>query len=87
MPDYKEKPGWNGTIEKSKDFIWDNGLRFLRYYQKTAIHKLQEEGEETEVFVSRDFEKKFLINPRNILIWKNCEKQPESTVKFPFVRW
>ena len=42
MPDYKERPGWNGSIEKSKDFIWDNGLRFLRHYQKTAIHKLQE---------------------------------------------
>jgi len=42
MPDYKERPGWNGTVEKSKDFIWDNGLRFLRYYQKAAIHKLQE---------------------------------------------
>jgi len=42
MEDYKERPGWNGTIENSKDFIWDNGLRFLRHYQKTAIHKLQE---------------------------------------------
>lgn len=42
MEDYKERPGWNGTIESSKDFIWDNGLRFLRHYQKTAIHKLQE---------------------------------------------
>ena len=42
MPDYKERPGWNGSVEKSKDFIWNNGLRFLRYYQKTAIHKLQE---------------------------------------------
>jgi len=42
MEDYKERPGWNGTINASKDFIWDNGLRFLRHYQKTAIHKLQE---------------------------------------------
>ncbi len=42
MPDYNERPGWNGTVKDSKDFIWDNGLRFLRYYQKTAIHKLQE---------------------------------------------
>jgi len=42
MPDYKERPGWNGTIENSKDFIWNNGLRFLRHYQLTAIHKLQE---------------------------------------------
>lgn len=42
MPDYHERPGWNGTVKDSKDFIWDNGLRFLRPYQKTAIHKLQE---------------------------------------------
>ena len=42
MPDYRESPGWNGTIENSKDFIWKNGLRFLRHYQKKAIHKLQE---------------------------------------------
>ena len=42
MPDYNERPNWNGTIEKSKDFIWSNGLRFLRHYQLTAIHKLQE---------------------------------------------
>jgi type I restriction enzyme, R subunit len=42
MPDYKERPGWNGTVKDSKDFIWDNGLRFLRHYQLTAVHKLQE---------------------------------------------
>ena len=42
MPDYKERPGWNGTVESSKDFIWNNELRFLRYYQLKAIHKLQE---------------------------------------------
>ncbi len=42
MPDYSERPGWNGNIKDSKDFIWNNGLRFLRHYQKTAIHKLQE---------------------------------------------
>jgi type I restriction enzyme R subunit len=42
MPDYNERPDWNGTVEKSKDFIWNNGLRFLRHYQLTAIHKLQE---------------------------------------------
>jgi type I restriction enzyme, R subunit len=41
MPDYQERPGWNGSIESSKDFIWHNGLRFLRHYQLTAIHKLQ----------------------------------------------
>lgn len=42
MPDYRSHPGWNGSIETSKDFIWDNGLRFLRPYQKAAVHKLQE---------------------------------------------
>ena len=42
MPDYKERPNWNGAIENSKDFIWNNGLRFLRPYQLTAINKLQE---------------------------------------------
>jgi len=42
MPDYKERPDWNGTIEKSKDFIWNNRLGFLRWYQKNAVHKLQE---------------------------------------------
>lgn len=41
MPDYAERPGWNGTIENSKDFIWDNGLRFLRRYQLSAIQHLQ----------------------------------------------
>ena len=41
MPDYTERPGWNGTVETSKDFIWANGLRFLRYYQIDAIHHLQ----------------------------------------------
>jgi type I restriction enzyme R subunit len=42
MPDYALRPGWNGSVEKSKDFIWRNGLRFLRHYQQKAIHKLQE---------------------------------------------
>ena len=41
MPDYKERPGWNDSIEKSKDFIWTNGLRFLRKYQLNAIQHLQ----------------------------------------------
>lgn len=41
MPDYLERPGWNGSIEKSKDFIWANGLRFLRQYQLNAIAALQ----------------------------------------------
>lgn len=41
MPDYAERPEWKGSIEASKDFIWTNGLRFLRLYQLTAIQKLQ----------------------------------------------
>lgn len=42
MPDYAERPGWNGSIEASKDFIWTNGLRFLRYYQINAIQHLKD---------------------------------------------
>jgi type I restriction enzyme R subunit len=41
MPDYAQQPEWNGSIEKSKDFIWTNGLRFLRHYQLKAIEHLQ----------------------------------------------
>ena len=41
MPDYSQKPEWNGSIESSKDFIWTNGLRFLRNYQLKAIRHLQ----------------------------------------------
>jgi len=41
MPDYAQRPGWNGSIEASKDFIWTNGLRFLRHYQLSAIQHLQ----------------------------------------------
>jgi type I restriction enzyme R subunit len=41
MPDYVIRPGWKGSIEKSKDFIWTNGLRFLRHYQLSAIQHLQ----------------------------------------------
>ncbi len=41
MPDYAERPGWNGSVEKSKDFIWTNALRFLRPYQLDAILHLQ----------------------------------------------
>jgi len=42
MPDYAVRPGWNGSIENSKDFIWENGLRFLRPYQLKAINCLQD---------------------------------------------
>jgi type I restriction enzyme R subunit len=42
MPDYAERPSWNGTVENSTDFIWNNKLRFLRYYQLKAVQKLQE---------------------------------------------
>lgn len=41
MPDYAERPEWNGNIESSKDFIWSNGLRFLRDYQIKAVLSLQ----------------------------------------------
>jgi len=41
MPDYAERPEWQGSIEASKDFIWTNGLRFLRHYQLSAIEHLQ----------------------------------------------
>lgn len=41
MPDYAQKPGWKGNVETSKDFIWANGLRFLRHYQLKAIQQLQ----------------------------------------------
>ncbi|MEO6282984.1 MAG: DEAD/DEAH box helicase family protein [Dyadobacter sp.] len=41
MPDYVQKPEWNGSIEASRDFIWSNGLRFLRPYQLKAIQALQ----------------------------------------------
>jgi type I restriction enzyme R subunit len=41
MPDYAARPGWKGSIESSTDFIWNNGLRFLRYYQLNAIKAIQ----------------------------------------------
>lgn len=41
MPDYAQRPGWNGSIATSKDFIRTNGLRFLRPYQLNAIFHLQ----------------------------------------------
>lgn len=41
MPDFGERPEWNGSIAASKDFIWSNGLRFLRHYQLKAIRALQ----------------------------------------------
>jgi type I restriction enzyme R subunit len=41
MPDYAQRPSWNGTVESSKDFIWRNKLRFLRKYQINAIKHLQ----------------------------------------------
>ncbi|WP_250432453.1 DEAD/DEAH box helicase family protein [Hanstruepera flava] len=42
MPDYAQRPEWKGNPIDSKDFIWNNGLRFLRKYQLKAIQKLQE---------------------------------------------
>ena len=53
MPDYAERPEWNGSIEASKDFIWTNGLRFLRYYQINAIQHLKDavaEGKDRFLF-------------------------------------
>lgn len=41
MPDYAERPDWNGSVENSKDFVWRNGLRFLRKYQLDAVKHLQ----------------------------------------------
>jgi type I restriction enzyme R subunit len=41
MPDYAERPDWKGTIEGSKEFIRENGLRFLRPYQLRAVESLQ----------------------------------------------
>jgi len=41
MPEYEKQPGWKGTVDASKDFIWENGLRFLRKYQQSAIEHLQ----------------------------------------------
>lgn len=41
MPDYAERPGWKGTVNHSKDFIWNNSLKFLREYQLRAIQHLQ----------------------------------------------
>jgi type I restriction enzyme R subunit len=41
LPDYKQQPGWKGSVEKSKDFISDNKLTFLREYQLSAIEHLQ----------------------------------------------
>ena len=53
MSDYAERPEWKGSIEASKDFIWTNGLRFLRYYQLNAIVHLQKavaEGKDRFLF-------------------------------------
>lgn len=53
MPDYAERPEWKGSIEASKDFIWTNGLRFLRQYQISAIEHLQKavaEGKDRFLF-------------------------------------
>lgn len=53
LPDYAQRPGWNGSVENSKDFIWTNGLRFLRPYQLNAILHLQQavrEGKDRFLF-------------------------------------
>jgi type I restriction enzyme, R subunit len=50
---YAERPEWKGSIEASKDFIWSNGLRFLRHYQLKAIVALQKAvaKEKTDFFL------------------------------------
>lgn len=53
MPDYAERPEWKGSVENSKDFIWNNRLRFLRHYQLNAIQHLQKavsEGKDRFLF-------------------------------------
>lgn len=53
MPDYAERPEWGGSVEASKDFIWTNGLRFLRNYQLSAVQHLQKavaEGKDRFLF-------------------------------------
>lgn len=53
MPDYAERPGWNGGVENSKEFIRRNELRFLRAYQLEAIKRLQQavrEGKDRFLF-------------------------------------
>lgn len=53
MSDYTERPGWKGTVENSSEFIWNNGLRFLRYYQLNAVKALQKavsEGKDRFLF-------------------------------------
>lgn len=41
MPDYALRPGWDGTVQTSNDFIRNNKLRFLRKYQISAVEHLQ----------------------------------------------
>ncbi len=53
MPDYAERPEWKGSVDESKDFVWRNGLRFLRRYQLNAVKSLQKavsEGKDRFLF-------------------------------------
>ncbi|HEV7347002.1 DEAD/DEAH box helicase family protein [Telluribacter sp.] len=53
MPDYAVRPEWKGSVAASRDFIWANGLRFLRPYQLSAIQHLQnavQEGKDRFLF-------------------------------------
>lgn len=53
MPDYAQRPEWKGSVDASKDFVWANGLRFLRHYQLSAIQTLQKavgEGKDRFLF-------------------------------------
>lgn len=53
MPNYKENAGWKGTVESSENFIKNNKLRFLRYYQLNALSSIQKavhEGKDRFLF-------------------------------------
>lgn len=53
MPNYKENAGWKGSVENSEDFIKNNKLRFLRYYQLNALTSIQKavrEGKDRFLF-------------------------------------
>lgn len=49
MSDYAERSGWKGNVENSSEFIWNNGLRFLRYYQLNAVKALQKAVSEEKI--------------------------------------
>lgn len=80
MPDYASKPQWKGSVETSGDFIWTNGLRFLRKYQINAIQHLQKavsEGKDRFLFEMATGTGKTLTSAaviRLFLITKNARR-------------